>query len=366
MDMRNRILLWVFCAVLTLSLVGTAAASAQSSQAELVIINFVGREMTFTLDGTPYSVPGTDTAPKGGELSLALTPGKHTYSAHIPGSEGTDGEVELAAGKTRMLGARIERTGPVLSRAGIVLEPPRDQLLLFEASLAPPPAPATEPQLQPLFPLPAGQGALVFVNYIGEDLVLNIDDTLYTVPANERLQIDLPPGEVGYSASAGFSGMNGTEQVKIGTYTGLGFTREIPPEEADYRVGKPVPTPVPLEMSVFPVSLAGEPIGEVKPTPKQVAPAAGAVSPAALTDESSLSVVNYIGESLTFTVDNHAYSVVGGGGELALNLAPGEYTFTASTPGSGANGSLLVTEGKTTRVSVALELRSGQMRVHVE
>jgi hypothetical protein len=363
---KSRSLLWVLCTVLTLSLMGVAATSAQGGQAELIIINFVGGEMTFTLDGTPYTVPGIDTVPDGGQLSLSLTPGRHTYSAHVPGSEGVNGEVDLAMGQTQVLGARLDRSGPVVAPSGIILEEPRDVLVFFEASLAPP-APALEPQPAPLQPLPTGQGALVLINYIDEALTVDISGDLYSVPANGRLQVNLPPGEVRYSASAGLSGMNGEAQVGIGVYTGLGFTREIPPEEPDYAVGKPVPTPVPLKISVFPVSLEDEPVGAV-PSTSSVGAAPTQQSPPISTPvgQGELSVVNYVGETLTFTIDNRAYSVAGGGGKLALNLAPGDYTFTASTPRAGANGSLRITAGATTRVSVALDVQSGQMALYIE
>jgi hypothetical protein len=299
---------------------------------------------------------------------LGLAPGRHKYSGHVPGSEGANGEVELVVGQTQVLGARLERSKPVVSPAGVVLEEPRDMLLFFEASLTPS-APAPEPQPAPLQPLPVGQGALVFVNYIGEALVVDIDGDLYTVPATGRLQVNLPPGEVNYSASAGFSGINGIAQVAAGGYTGLGFSREFPPEEPDYEVGKPVPTPVPLAISVFAVSLVDEPVGE--------APSASAPVPAApvATDDrptsppggqEELSVVNYVGETLTFTIDNQTYPVAGDGGVLTIDLAPGEYTFTASTPHAGANGSLLVSAGAAARVSVALDMGSGEMRVYVE
>ena len=77
-------------------------------------------------------------------------------------------------------------------------------------------------------------------------------------------------------------------------------------------------------------------------------------------------MVNYVGETLTFTIDDQTYPVAGDGGVLRIDLAPGEYTFTASTPGAGANGSLIVSAGAATRVSVALDVESGKMRVYVE
>lgn len=366
--MKAKALLWALFIVLALSLIGVATTVAQDGQAKLVIINFVGTEITFTLDGTLYAIPGTDTVPDGGQLTLALTPGRHTYSAHVPGSGGANGDVEIAAEQTQVLGARIERSGPVISPAGLVLEDPRDVLVLFEASLTPS-APASPPQPAPLQPLPAGRGALVFVNYIGEELTVDISGDLHKVPANGRLQINLPPGEISYSASTSLSGISGTAQVTAGVYTGLGFTREIPPEEPDYEVGEPPPTPVPLQMSVFPVSLEDEPVAEAPPEPQVAAPLAPAPDDPPLSapaGQGELSVVNYAGETLTFTIDNQVHLVAGSGGKLTLSLAPGEYTFTASTPQAGANGGLRVTEGTVIRVSVALDVQSGQMKLYIE
>ena len=369
--MKSKSLIWALCFVLTLSLIGVAATSAQDGQATLIIINFVGGEMTFTLDGTLYSVPGVDTVPDGGQLTLALSPGRHKYSGHVPGGDGANGEAELVAGQTHVLGARLERSDPVLSPAGIVLEAPRDTLVFFEASLTPS-APPPEPQPAPLQQLPAEQGALVFVNYIGEALMLDIGGDLYSVPANDRLQVNLPPGEVSYSASAGPSGLNATAQVTADAYTGLGFTREIPPEEPDYEVGELAPTPVPLKISVFPVPLEDEPVGQTtSPTPLTAAPPAGyADSDEPLVSvpagQGALNVVNYIGETLTFTIDGQAYPVAGDGGVLSIDLAPGEYTYTASTPRAGANGSLRITGGAATQVSVALDVGSREMKIYVE
>jgi hypothetical protein len=369
--MKSKSLVWALCIVIALSLVGVAATSAQDDQAELVIINFVGGEMTFTLDEVPYTVPGVDTMPDGGQLPLALSPGQHEYSGHVPGSDGANGEVDLLAGQTQVLGARLERSQPVISPAGVVLEAPRDTLVFFEASLTPS-APAPEPQPVPLQPVPVGQGAMVFVNYIGEALIVDISADMYSVPANDRLQVNLPPGEASYSASVGPSGVNGTAQVIAGAYTGLGFTREIPPEEPDYEVGKLVPTPVPLKISVFPVPLEDEPVRQTtSPTLVTAAPPAADADPdeapvSVPAGKGVLSVVNYIGETLTFTIDGRAYPVAGDGGVLAIDLAPGEYTYTASTPRAGANGSLRITGGAATQVSVALDTGIGEMKIYVE
>jgi hypothetical protein len=363
--MKSKPLVWVLYIVLALSLVSVAAASAQGSEAKLIIINYVGADMTFTLDGTVYTVPGTGTVPGGGQLTLTLAPGRHTYSGQVPGADGSNGEVDLTAGQTQTLGARLEQAGAVISPAGVVLQKPREVLVFFAASLTPP-APTVTPQPVPLQPLPAGQGALVFVNYIGEDLIVNIHNVQYTVPADSRLQINLPPGEINYTASTSRSSLNGSVQVTAGAYTGLGFTREIPPKP-DYDVGQPAPTPVPLKMSVFPVPLKGEPVSQATSTPPVAAsPTVASLAVSAPAGQGELTVTNYIGETLTFTINNQAYPVAGNGGSLTLDLAPGEYTFTASTPGAAANNSLYITAGAVTRVSVALDVQSGQIEIYIE
>ncbi len=359
--------LWAPLLVVALLLwFGAVNTVAQEGQATLVIINFVGSEMVLTLDGQVYRVPGVDTAPEGGQLTLNLAPGRHTFSGHIPGGPGENVSVELAAGETVVLGARLERSGPVLGADDIVLEEPQDVLVFFEASLTPP-SPPPQPEPIPLQPLPAGQGALVLVNYIGEELNVDIGGTLYTVPANQRRQINLSPGEVSYSANVGRSGLSATAMVTAGAYTGLGFTREAGPQEPDYEVGEPVPTPVPQAISVFPVPLGDEPeMGE----PEGEAPAPAEAAPSPPTDtrppgDGNLKVMNYIGETVTFTINNQVYAIAAND-ELALDLAPGEYTFTASIPKTAANSSLRLQADHTTRLSLSLSGGGEQMILYIE
>ena len=363
--MKYRLLLNAMLVLLILPLITVAAASAQSGQTQLIIINYVGMEMTFTLDGMQYAVPGAAAMPDGGRLTLNLSPGRHTYSAHVPGAEGANGEVVLSEGRTQVLGARLERTGPVISPADIVLEEPRDQLVFFQASLTPPaPTPVLQPE--PLQPLPPGQGALVFLNYIGEVVKLDIGGKVYTVPANGRSQINLPPGQVSFSASAGLSGTNSTARVVAGGYTGLGLTRDIGPEEPDYDVGEPVPTPVPLQMHVLPASLQDIPVSRASPAPATEVSPATDKAPMPSPQQGELVLVNYIGEELTFTANDQAYRVSPSGGKLGLSLVPNEYTFTASTPDASTNGVFRVKAGQTTRVSVALNVQSGNIELYID
>jgi hypothetical protein len=88
-------------------------------------------------------------------------------------------------------------------------------------------------------------------------LVVDIEGTLYRVPADGRLQVNLAPGEYAYSASAGISGTNGSAQVKAGEYTGLGFSREQVPATPTVEVGEPEPTRVSPKIIVSVVPLGG-------------------------------------------------------------------------------------------------------------
>jgi hypothetical protein len=254
--MKRTTILWTLAIVTAMSLLGVAATYAQGSQASLIVINYVGSAMDFTLDGAQYTVPGSDTVPQGGQMTFTLSSGRHDYGGVIPGGPGANGQVELAAGQTFVLGARLDKTAPRLSPDGDVVEEPRDVLILFEASQNPP-APAPTSTHVPLQKLPADQGALVFDNYIGEELVVDLQGTTYRVPADGRLQVNLAPGEYGYSVGAGVSGANGSAHVVAGQYTGLGFSREVPVTPT-YDVGDPEPTPVILHIIVTPVDLSGE------------------------------------------------------------------------------------------------------------
>lgn len=252
--MQSRTLVPTVLTVLVLAFLSVAPGLAQAESATMVVINYIGAELIFTLDGIAYSVSGTDVQPSGGQLQLTLAAGRHDYSGAIPGGPGANGQVELLSGQTYVLGARLERSAPVLSPEGVVLEKPSDQLVWFEASLMPA-ATTPVPTRQALQAIPAGQGALVLDNYIGEELVFDLNGALHRVSANARLQLNLAPGIYIYSASVAASSINGSVEVVAGEYLGLGFSRQLPPTP-EYAVGKPEPTPVTLQLYVTTVPLA--------------------------------------------------------------------------------------------------------------
>lgn len=256
-------IIWTSVLITLLLVASVLAAYAQEGQTELVVLNYVGKELSFTLDGVQHTVPAAQDG-QPGELRFALTPGKHEYTGTVPGGPGANGLVELAFGQQYVLGARLDTLPARLSPEGKVIEKPRDVLIFFEASLQPA-APTPAATRVPLQPIPAGLGALVFDNYIGEELVVDLQGSTYRVPANGRLQVNLAPGEYAYSVSAGISGMSGTSEVRAGTYTGLGFSREVPPTPT-YEVGKEAPTVAVPKIFVTPVDLSAE-VPATTPTP---------------------------------------------------------------------------------------------------
>lgn len=176
----RRVSLKSLVVVTMLLCVSVTQVIAQNSQATLVVINFVGEELMFTINDETYLVPGIDTVPDGGKLTLALAPGRYTFTGHVPCCAGGNGEIELMAGQTRFLGIRVEWSGPIISSTGSLLEGPDDRLVFFEANLTPP-EPTPTPELKPVESPPDGLGALVIVNYIGEVLAIDIDSVLYTI-----------------------------------------------------------------------------------------------------------------------------------------------------------------------------------------
>jgi hypothetical protein len=350
-----------------LSLVGVTAISAQATPpaggSTLIVINYAGDVLVFTLDGTVYDVPGINVTPGGGQMSFSLSAGKHVYSGQVPGQTSANGEIDLAAGQTYVLGARLETQPAVISpTTGVVLRKPFNQVVFFPASLTPA-APTPTPTPPVLQPLPAGQGALVFVNYVGDEVTVNINNIVYKVPADRQLQINLAPGQVNYTASVGPSFYNGTISIQAGVYTGLSVTRDIPVTPT-YEVGEIKPTAVPLELHINPVAVSGEPVATL--TPAASAPAGGNAAPASSSGGTTLTVVNWIGQPAIFTIDNKEYNLGANGGSAAIALAPGDYTFSASTPKGSTNGSLTVVSGASVQVSLAANPAGDQINAYVQ
>ncbi len=58
--------------------------------------------------------------------------------------------------------------------------------------------------------------------------------------------------------------------------------------------------------------------------------------------------------------------MAGNGGSLAIALAPGDYSFSASPPGAATNGSVKVVNETGVQIAITLDVPSGQMKVYIQ
>jgi hypothetical protein len=199
----------------------TQAQQVTTGTENFVFVNYIGQELYLDLDDTLYAVPGTNTMAEGGRLELTLPYGNHKFAANIPGAGGAAGEFVLGPGDVVGKAVRFEKTAPVV-KDGILLEKPEDYVFVFDFDPATPvvePAPAVD-TWQPATAM-AGQGSLVWVNYNGDELTVDLNGQLYKVPpvANSipgRLQTDVAPGSYLYTASIPYGSLNGEVTVVPG------------------------------------------------------------------------------------------------------------------------------------------------------
>jgi hypothetical protein len=63
----------------------------------LIVRNFYGNDMTFTIAGTQHTVPAN------GETYIVLDPGDYAWSAFIPGTGQANGKITIVAGQRIVL-----------------------------------------------------------------------------------------------------------------------------------------------------------------------------------------------------------------------------------------------------------------------
>ncbi len=204
----------------------------------------------------------------------------------------------------------------------------------------------------------ATEGNFVFINYIGQELSLDLDDTTYTVPGTGtspdggRLTLSLSPGEHKYAASvAGVPiGDAGTFVIQPGQTVGRAARLEMT-EVGVNREG--IVVQVPRErVRVFefnPLASPTTPIPAVDTWQPQAAPAG----------MGSLAWINYNLDSLTVDLAGTVYTVPPQTGpipgRLQINVAPGAYSFTASVPYGAVSGQVNVTAGQVIGMNVYAE-----------
>lgn len=363
----NRILIVVAFLLLA---VMPLAAHAQTGE-NFVFVNYIGQELYLDLDDVQYIVPGTNTAPEGGRLALTLAAGEHKYAANVPGVAGSAGEFTLQPGQVVARAARFEETAPVV-KDGILLEKPRTYVFVFDFD---PNAPVVTPTpvvdtWQPTPPV-AGKSSLVWINYTGDELTIDLNGQLYTAAptGNQipgRLQVEVDPGQYTFTASVPRGSLNGQLTAVAGQVTGLSISAELP-EPQKLKVGEKYDLLPPVTLRLFQQDLTASAAASVT-TPASVPAATTPAAPPALSatpaSVEGLLVKNYAGDTLTFTINNQVFAI-SNNAEQTLNLPPGEYTFTASTPAVATSGVVnLPASGAV--LSIALDVPAGVLNVYHE
>lgn len=346
------------------------AQPSQPAKLNFVFVNYFGSALVLDLDDVTYTVPAaTDSA--GGRMELQLAAGEHKYAASVPGvKNGSAGIFTISGNGYVGKAARLERTEAKLDKAGNVLVEPEDKVLVFDVDPYAAPviaAPVTDTWMPT--PAMAGQGSLVWVNYNGDELTVDIGGTVHKVPpaANNipgRLQISVAPGLVRYTVSVPNGSLNGEVTLSAGQVVGLNVSAK-PKKEADYEVGKPAPTPEPVELLLSVEDLTAKAVVATTAAPAvETTPAAkpaGSAAPAS--GKPGLLVKNFTGQTLTFTVNNQVWAVPNNA-ETTIPLAEGSYAYTASLPFVAVNGTVNLASGQSVTLSVAINLAGDQLSVY--
>ena len=345
----------IFAVVIALALMSSRiAAVTQADQGALngqnfIFVNYIGQEMFFDLDDQTYTIPGTDTMPEGGQLALTMPAGEHKYAANVPGVGGSAGEFFIEPGVVVARAARVEQTSPVVED-GILLEKPQDYVYVFDFD----PFATAQPvevvdNWLPAVAIP-GQSSLVWVNYAPDELTVDLNGTRYAVAPPQanvpgRLQIDVPPGEYVYTASVPYGSINGNIVPVVGQVVGLNITAD-PLPEPEYDVGEEYDPHQTVTLRLFEEDFSTQAASAALPdtsgaTGPQTLPETGGVPASILPDtpavDGGLLIKNYAADTLVFTINNQSFAISPNAEQL-IELLPGNYTYTASTPFAAING----------------------------
>ncbi len=359
--------------VLTVGFPGSGYAQ-DNTNANFILVNYIGQTITLDLDDSTYSVPGTDVNPDGGRFEIRLAPGEHKYAANVPNVGGSAGEFTIEPGGTVVKGVRIQQGEPLLDRNGIVLEKPKDEVFVFDIELMAAPVAESTPvdSWQPVAPM-AGQGSIVWINYGGVDeLTVDLAGQLYKTPPQSngipgRLQIDLPPGFYRYTASVPYGSASGEINVQAGQVIGINVTPEQI-GEPEYEVGEKVDLPS-IALNLYEENLTGR-VGSslAQPVPAPAAlPGSGGEVPASATSPviqaEGVTVKNFTGDTLIFTINGQAYPILANTEQL-IDLPVGSFNYTASLPFVATTGTVDLTETPTVELSVAINIAGDVLSVY--
>jgi hypothetical protein len=205
-----------------------------------------------------------------------------------------------------------------------------------------------------------GEGNFIFINYIGQEIILDLDDVTYTVPGIDvapnggRLELQLDPGQHKYTANS------------PGVPSGSGGEFTLAPGEVVAKAARIEQTPLKVDHSGTVISLPKDYVFvfDFDPfaAPVEPAPVVDIWQPAAAAlDQGSVVWVNYYGDSaITVDLAGELYQVPpqtdGTPGRLQIDLAPGVYRYTASAPYGSINGEIDVVAGVVTGLSITADV----------
>jgi hypothetical protein len=301
-----------------------------------------------------------------------LAVGEHKYAVNVPGGPGAAGEFTITPGGSVAKAARIEKSGPALDNNGIVLEKPKDEVVVFD--FAPLAVPVDEtPALDSWQPMAAapGLGSIVWINHSGDDeMTVDLEGQLYKVPPQVknipgRLQIDVSPGLYRYTASVPFGSLNGEVTVVSGQVTGVNIIPGIR-EEPEFEVGEKVEIP-PVDLTLFQEDLTNRvSVSQPDSAPGALPSTGGELAPTQIestAEAEGLVIKNYAGDTLVFTINNQAYLIANNAAQT-LTLPPGSYSYTASLPFVATTGTVDFAVGQSVELSIALDVNQNFLSVY--
>ena len=205
--------------------------------------------------------------------------------------------------------------------------------------------------------LPDGAN-FIFVNYIGQEVHLDLDDVSYvvqgtaTAPEGGRLTLTLAPGEHKFAANVPGVPLGTAAEftIPVGGYVAkAAVIDQTPPKvENDILIEKPRDFVKVFDFDPFEMPAEEPAIIETwQPAP----PVPG---------QGSLVWMNYGGiDELTIDLNGQLYKAPPQSGEtpgrLQIDVAPGLYRYTASVPNGSLNGELTVAAGQIIGLSIYAE-----------
>ena len=200
-----------------------------------------------------------------------------------------------------------------------------------------------------------GSENFIFINYIGREMTLDLDDVSYIVPGTDtmpqggRLALQLSAGEHKYAANVPGVGLGSAGEFTLtpGQVVAKAARLEQTNPGVD-RNGILISKPKDV-VRVFDFDPFAQPV-ESPPLMDTWQPGAAA------SGMTGLVWINYVGDELTVDLNGQIYKVAPPAndipGRLQIDVAPGEYTYTASVPAGSVNGRLTAVAGQVTGLTI--------------